>query len=461
MENRTCAVILAAGEGKRMKTSGAKAMCEVLFKPMIDWVLDAVRAAGIHEICVVTGHCGEQLCAHLPQSVQTVCQAERLGTGHAVKTAAEFIARAGGDTLVLNGDAPLMDAETIASAYRAHMEAGNAATVISARVNHPQGYGRIVLNHSDGTLQRIVEEKDATDEEKGIYEVNSGAFWFNSAVLLESLNSLSGDNAQGEYYLTDTIGILKAAGKRAGAYAAPNANVVLGANDRIQLMELNQIANRQILYTHMANGVDIPCTDGVLIGPDVSIGRDTRVLPNTLLTGNSRVGAGCTIGPNSKIIDSTIGTGASLDNVNCERAEVADGADIGPFVHIRPNSEVGRGVHLGNFVEVKNSVIGEGTKVSHLTYVGDSDVGARVNFGCGCVTVNYDGNQKHRTTIGDHAFIGCNTNLVAPVTVEEYGYTAAGSTITQDVPALALGIARARQVNKEGWVARRENNKTK
>ena len=451
-----CAVILAAGQGKRMKSAGPKAMCRVLLKPMIDWVIDAVRGAGITEICVVTGCGAEQLRAHLPEDIVTVRQERQLGTGDAVRAAGDFIARQGGSVIVLNGDAPLIDSETIRDAFEKHVSEGNAATVISARVDNPYGYGRIVIDHRDGSLSRIVEEKDADEQEKGIYEVNSGAFWFDSADLLRSLEGLRGDNAQGEYYLTDTVAILRRAGKRAGVYSTANSSVVLGANDRAQLMELNRIARRRVFDALLAEGVDIPCPDGVIIGPDVRIGRDTLILPNTILSGSTVIGESCTVGPNTRVEDSKIADGVRLDNVVCERARVRSGADIGPFVHIRPNSDVGERVHLGNFVEVKNSTVGEGTKVSHLTYVGDSDVGARVNFGCGCVTVNYDGKAKHRTTIGDNAFIGCNTNLIAPVTVAENAYTAAGSTITQDVPAEALGIARARQVNKEGWVRRRK-----
>lgn len=451
-----CAVILAAGQGKRMKSSGPKAMCKILLKPMIDWVIDAVRGAGIDRICVVTGYGGQQLCEHLPADIVTVRQEQQLGTGDAVRSAAEFIAAQGGSVLVLNGDAPLIDSETINGALEKHCQEQNAVTVISARVDNPYGYGRIVIDHRDGSLARIVEEKDADEQEKGIYEVNSGAFWFDGSALLESLSKLRGNNAQGEYYLTDTVAILRKGRRRAGVYSTANSSVVLGANDRIQLMELNAIAKRQVLSRLLEGGVDIPCADGVLIGPDVTVGRDTMILPNSILYGSVSIGEGCVIGPNTTVENSVIGSGVVLDNVKCERARVLDGADIGPFVHIRPNSEIGERVHLGNFVEVKNSTVGTGTKVSHLTYVGDSDVGAGVNFGCGCVTVNYDGRAKHRTTIGDHAFIGCNTNLIAPVTVAENAYTAAGSTITEDVPAESLGIARARQVNKEGWVRRKK-----
>ena len=257
------------------------------------------------------------------------------------------------------------------------------------------------------------------------------------------LGLITNENARKEYYLTDAVRILRGQGCRAGAFAAMDPDVVLAASDGLRLFELNARARQRVLTHWLLEGVDIPCADGVCIGPDVMVGVDTRILPGTILRGKTTVGRGCVIGPNTQLIDTVVGDGAKLDNVLGEQAQVEEGADIGPFVHLRPNAKIGPYAHLGNFVEVKNAQIGEGTKVSHLTYVGDADVGKGVNFGCGCVTVNYTGKEKHRTVIGDHAFIGCNTNLVAPVKVGEYGYTAAGSTITEDVPANALGIARA------------------
>lgn len=447
----TCAVILAAGKGTRMKSHKPKVLMEVLFKPMLDWVMASATGAGIEKICVVTGHCAEMVEAHLNGKHQAVLQEKQLGTGHAVMQAREFIEKCGGDVLILNGDAPFMDCETILNAHKHHVNAGNAVTVITADIANPYGYGRI-LRDRDDYLTAIREEKDASDEEKKIREVNSGAYWFNAKVLLSVLDKLTNENASGEYYLTDAVQIIVSRVLHAGAYKTNNANVVLGANDRIQLAQLNMIARKELLRAAYCNGVDIPCTDGVVIGPDVSIGMDTTILPGTILTGHTAIGEGCVIGPNSHINDTTVGNGTSLNNVWAEKSVVGENCAIGPFVQIRPNSRIGNQVHLGNFVEVKNSSIDEGTKVSHLTYVGDSDVGRFVNFGCGCVTVNYNGKEKNRTVIGDHAFIGCNTNLIAPVEIGEYGYTAAGSTITDNVPDKALSIARARQVNKENWV---------
>ena len=454
--SKQIALILAAGEGKRMKSNKPKAMAEVVFKPMISWVLDAVSASGIDETILVAGHFGEQLVDYVGDKCKVAWQTERLGTGHAVMMAAEHLrATDAENVLILNGDAPFMDSETILESLKLHSENGNAVTVISAKLQDPTGYGRVIQD-VNGRIERIVEQKDATEAEKKIQSVNSGAYWFNREELLSTLDKLTTENEAHEYYLTDTIGILKHERKKTGVYITENADVVLGANDRVQLLSLNEKARNKIIRNHLLNGVDIPCTDGVIIGADVTIENETQILPNTIIKGRSVIGKDCVLGPNTLITDSVVKDGVKLNNVDLEQSVIENGVDIGPFSHIRPNSHLGENVHVGNFVEIKNSEIGNGTKVPHLTYVGDSDVGEGCNFGCGSLTVNYDGKNKHRTTIKDHAFIGCNTNLVAPVTVGEWVFTAAGSTITQDVPDNALAIARAKQVNKEGWVTKKK-----
>ena len=454
--SKQIALILAAGEGKRMKSNKPKAMAEVVFKPMISWVLDAVSASGIDETILVAGHFGEQLVDYVGEKCKVAWQTERLGTGHAVMMAAEHLrATDAENVLILNGDAPFMDSETILESLKLHRENGNAVTVISAKLQDPTGYGRVIQD-VNGRIERIVEQKDATEAEKKIQSVNSGAYWFNREELLSTLDKLTTENEAHEYYLTDTIGILKHERKKTGVYITDNADVVLGANDRVQLLSLNEKARNKIIRKHLLNGVDIPCTDGVIIGADVTIENETQILPNTIIKGRSVIGKDCVLGPNTLITDSVVKDGVKLNNVDLEQSVIENGVDIGPFSHIRPNSHLGENVHVGNFVEIKNSEIGNGTKVPHLTYVGDSDVGEGCNFGCGSLTVNYDGKNKHRTTIKDHAFIGCNTNLVAPVTVGEWVFTAAGSTITQDVPDNALAIARAKQVNKEGWVTKKK-----
>ena len=447
-----CAVILAGGQGKRMKSNKPKALCEVLFKPMIDWAIDAARDAKIQDICVVTGHLHEMLEEHLQGETKTVFQAERLGTGHAVMQAVSFIEGfRGGNTLILNGDCPLMDDETIMNALAYHQKLDNAVTVISANVENPFGYGRIIRD-AGGFLSEIVEEKDATPKQRAVNEVNSGAYWFKTDVLLDALGKITNKNKQHEYYLTDCIEIAIEAGLRASAYTAQNPDVVLGANDRIQLLDLNDKLRYKYLQLQMLEGVDIPCSEGIIIGPDVVIGTDTRILPGTVLLGETKIGKNCVIGPNSYLTDCVVGNEVTLDNVVAEQSKVGTGCDLGPFVHLRPGSKIGKKVHVGNFVEIKNSTIDDGTKVSHLTYVGDSDLGKNINMGCGCVTVNFDGQEKHRTVIGDGTFIGCNTNLISPVKLGKYAYTAAGSTIYEDVPDYTLAIARNRQENKVNWV---------
>lgn len=459
-----CAIILAGGKGTRMKADCPKVMCNVIFKPMISYVVDAVKEAGAEDICVITGYRHEDVEAYLADNysgVKTALQNPQLGTGHAVMQAGEFIDQHLDDEiLILNGDGPLMDAETINKAYDYHMKNKNAITLISAIVEDTEGIGHIKRDEND-VLLRIVEHKDATEEEKKINESNAGCYWFNGAKLKYALSNITNENAQNEYYLTDSLEILLSSGENAGAYVVENSEVILGANDRKQLNDLNTIMRKRINTKLMIEGVDIPCTDGVIIGKDVKIGNSTVILPNTIIIGNSTVGDSCVIGPNTYIDNSTIGNDVILDNCKILDSDVENNVDAGPFVKVRTNSVLKKGVHIGNFVEVKNSVVGEGSKSAHLTYIGDSDVGSDVNFGCGTVTCNYDGKNKSRCKIGDGAFIGCNTNLIAPVEVGEQAYIAAGSTITDSIPDKALSIARAKQVNKEGWVDEKKPYKEK
>jgi bifunctional UDP-N-acetylglucosamine pyrophosphorylase/glucosamine-1-phosphate N-acetyltransferase len=454
-----CAVILAAGEGTRMKSKKPKVLAEVLFKPMIDWVIDSAKACGLEEdsICVVTGHGREALSAHLPQGVQTAVQTERLGTGHAVMQAREFLRSHGSaNVLILGGDAPFMDGETVSCALQYHTRANSAATVISADVADPTGYGRI-LRDAGGDFSGIVEEKDATDAQKQICEVNSGAYWFNSQALLVALEKMETNakyrlNAAKEYYLTDAIEILRSMGQRVSTFNSKSADVVLGANDRDQLALLNEIARQRVIRTHRLNGVSIPFADGVVIAPDVQIARDAEILQGTVLKGSTVIGEDAVIGPNTVLENCVIGEGATVVQTFGTDARVGAHTQIGPFARLRPGTSIGSDVRVGNFVEVKNSTVDDGTKISHLSYIGDTDVGKNVNIGSGCATVNFTGKEKFRTTIGDHAFIGCDTSLVAPVRVGERAYTGAGSTITEDVPDDALALGRARQVVKKDWV---------
>lgn len=458
--SENCAVILAGGQGKRMNSPLPKPLLKVLGEPMLEWVIKACKSAELSNLCIVKGYNAEAIDVYLGDRHTTVLQAERLGTGHAVMQAEEFLKNfTEGNTLVLYGDAPFIDEQTIQNALALHEEQDNAVTVITANVSNPTGYGRI-LRTKNGILA-IIEEKDADADEKKITEINSGAYWFKTSALLDALKRLAPANAQGEYYLTDTVSILLDMGLRANAYVSDNENVVLGANDRKGLLALNTAARMAVLEKLMDEGVEFTCTDGITIGRDVKIGAGTTILPGTIITGKTIIGENCTIGPNCLIDDCIIGFETKLNYVQAYQSVIGNCVKIGPFVHIRPDSVIKDGVKIGDFVEVKNSTIGEKTAVAHLTYVGDSDVGKNVNFGCGVVTVNYDGCKKARTTVGDNAFIGCNTNLVAPVTIGNGAYTAAGSTITKDIPDNALAIERGELRIKEEYALRKLKNRNK
>lgn len=447
--SKNYAVILAAGDGKRMKSKAPKVLNEVLFVPMLKWVMDSCKEAGTEKMCVVAGYNHEMVEEYVGDKAEIVLQLERKGTAHAVMQAADFIKECDGNVLVLCGDAPFMDAQTIKEALELHTSKDNDVTVITALVPDATGYGRII--RTENGISGIVEHKDATEEQLKINEINSGAYWFKASTLADILNKFDCNNAQGEYYLTDSIEIILKNGGKADAYASKNAEVALGANSKRGLYELHEIARQKIIDKHFENGVEFLSLDGVIIGKDVKIGAGTKILAGTMLKGNTVIGEDCVIGPNSIVEDTKVGDRTVLNSVQAFESEIAEDVKIGPFVHIRPNCKLARGIKIGDFVEVKNSNVGEKTAIAHLTYVGDSDVGRGVNFGCGCVTVNYNGMQKNRTVIGDDAFIGCNTNLVAPVTVGEGAYTAAGSTITKDVPPYALAIERGQQFAKEGY----------
>ncbi len=448
------AVILAGGQGKRMKSDIPKPMFKVLGEPMLEWVIKACEGAGLSDLCIVKGFMAEYIDEYLNERYETVLQSERLGTGHAVMQASGFMEKhKNGNTLVLCGDAPFIDSDTIKNALETHIKNNNSVTVITAEIDMPKGYGRIV--RTEKGISSIVEEKDATDLQREIKEVNSGAYWFKTADLLEYLGELTQNNSQGEYYLTDTVFIALNKGRNVDAYKSSNPSVVLGANDRKGLLELNTIARMAVIDKHLENGVEFTCTDGITIGKDVKIEAGTEILPGTRLLGNTTIGKGCSIGPNCIIEDCVIEDEVKLNYVQAFKSKIDAGVKIGPWVHIRPGSHIKSGVKIGDFVEIKNSTIGEGTAVAHLTYVGDSDVGKKVNFGCGTVTVNYDGIVKSRCEIGDNCFIGCNTNLIAPVKLGKAVYTAAGTTITKDVPDYALAIDRGTVQIKEGYSLRK------
>jgi bifunctional UDP-N-acetylglucosamine pyrophosphorylase/glucosamine-1-phosphate N-acetyltransferase len=364
--------------------------------------------------------------------------------------AVDFIKDTKGSVVILNGDTPLIKAETIEKAIAYHKESGNQATVITAILDDATGYGRIVRN-ADGNVVKIVEQKDASEDEKKINEVNSGMYVFDADSLVYALGEIKPNNAQGEYYLTDTLEILLSIGKKIGAYAIEDNDEIRGINNRIQLNEAETIMRDRINRRHMTEGVTFVNPSAAYIEESVKIGRDTIIGANVELKGNTVIGEDCEIGQGSRIENAVIGNGVSVMSSVILDSEIGSNTNVGPFAYVRPNCKVGEAVKVGDFVEIKNSVIDDGTKISHLTYIGDSDVGKNVNFGCGTVTCNYDGSKKYRSQIGNDVFVGCNTNLVSPVKVGDRAYIAAGSTITKDIPDGSLSIARSRQTVKEGW----------
>lgn len=448
-------VILAAGMGTRMKSKMPKVLHKVCGKPLSKWVIDASKAAGADKVCAVVGHKAETVKEVLGDVCEFALQAEQKGTGHAVMQAIDVIKNSKGEVVILNGDTPLITAETINKAIEYHKNNDNQATVITAILDDATGYGRIVRDN-DGSVLKIVEQKDASEEEKKINEVNSGMYVFDAQSLVYALDKITPNNAQGEYYLTDTLEILLSAGKKIGGYAISDNDEIRGINDRVQLNEAEKIMQKRINEYHMRNGVTMRNPESVYIEGGVEIGNDTEICQNVTIKSGTKIGSDCVIGSGSMLDRAVIHDGVDVLSSVILESEVDEGTHVGPFAYIRPNCHVGKEVKVGDFVELKNSNIDDGTKISHLTYIGDSDVGKRVNFGCGTVTCNYDGKKKYRTTIGDDCFVGCNTNFVSPINVGDGVYIAAGSTITEDIPENSLSIARARQINKEGWKDKRK-----
>lgn len=446
--NKLKVIILAGGKGTRMMSKIPKVLHKVFDKTMVDYVIETAEKCGSKDTCVIVGHQSAMVKSIIGNRVKFRLQEEQLGTGHAVMQAMDFI----GDNenvLILYGDTPLITAETINKLIEIHTKENNLATVISVIEENPQGYGRIVREYN--CFKKIVEQKDANEQENLIKEINTGVYIFNSNALKDALNNLSNQNSQNEYYLTDTLEIIKEKGYKVGIMLAEDSKEFLGVNSKLQLSQVTKILKNRINEYHMLNGVTIEDPDNTYIGSDVKIGSDTVILPGTIIDGKTEIGSECIIGPYARITNSKIKDCTFINQSTILNSEIDEYTSVGPYAYIRPNCNIGKHVKIGDFVEIKNSNIDDGTKISHLTYIGDSDVGKNINFGCGTVTVNYDGKNKFRTTIKDNAFIGCNTNLIAPITVEEGSYIAAGSTITKDVEKNSLAIARARQENKLNW----------
>jgi bifunctional UDP-N-acetylglucosamine pyrophosphorylase/glucosamine-1-phosphate N-acetyltransferase len=452
-------VVLAAGHGTRMRSPLPKVLHPICGVPMVGWPVRAALAAGAHRV-VVVGSPGTDLTAQLPDGVVLATQPEACGTGDAVRWAAEHL-DADRPVVVLAGDVPLLTAETIAELVAAHAADGAAATMLTLRLPDPSGYGRVVRDER-GDVLRVVETKapgDATDAELAIDEVNSGVLCFSGAALLEALPQLRADNAQGELYLPDVLPLLRAAGHRVAAHETTDPSVGLGVNDQAGLAAVRALAQARIVDEHLRAGVTIIDPAGTVIDADVRIGAGTVIDPGCQLEAATRVGAGCRVGPHATLRGAQLGDGVTVLHSVLDRCRVADGATVGPFAYLRPDADLGAGAKAGAFVEIKNSNIGERAKVPHLSYVGDADVGAGTNLGAGTITANYDGRDKHRTRIGAGVRGAVHTSLVAPVAVGDGAVLAAGSTITEDVPAGALGVARARQRNVEGYAARDGNER--
>lgn len=445
------ALILAAGKGTRMKSSMPKVLHKVGGVPMVEQVLRAVKAAGTQRQVVVVGFGGEAVQEYLGDRAETVVQEQQLGTGHAVMQAEPLLSGLSGTLLVTCGDTPLVTEHTFRSLLAHHEATQAAATVLTAVMPDPTGYGRVIRNEK-GQVVKIVEQKDGSPEELAVREVNAGIYCFDMELLWQMLHNVTNNNAQGEYYLTDIIGMLVDAGKVVSAFAAPDYKETLGVNSRLQMAEAEQVLRRRKLEQLMTDGVTVIDPNNTYVDTTVSVGRDTVLYPGTILEGSTVIGENCQVGPYVRMTNVVMGSGDHLQFTYAHDCEIKNGCEIGPFVHFRPNTVIGNDVKVGNYMEVKNSTVGDGTKLPHLSYIGDSDVGCGVNIGCGTITVNYDGKEKHRTTICDHAFVGCNSNLVSPVTVGEYAYVGAGSTITKNVPPKSLSVARAKQRNIEGWV---------
>ncbi|MBD8038666.1 bifunctional UDP-N-acetylglucosamine diphosphorylase/glucosamine-1-phosphate N-acetyltransferase GlmU [Solibacillus sp. A46] len=449
----TYAVVLAAGQGTRMKSKLYKVLHPVCGKPMVEHVIDHIGSLDVERVVTVVGHGAELVQETLGNKSEYVLQAEQLGTAHAVQQAEPILKGLTGTTLVVCGDTPLIRPETMQALLDHHASENAKATILTAVTDNPTGYGRILRNE-DGQVSQIVEQKDATQEQQLVKEINTGTYCFDNEALFEALKQVKNENAQGEYYLPDVIEILQKQGEVVAAHVTDSFDETLGVNDRFALSQAEELMRARINERHMRNGVTIINPATTHISADAIIGSDSVILPGVIIEGKTVIGEDCKIGPNSHIVDSQIGNKTTIHSSVVLNSQVGDETAVGPFAHLRPESSLGNHVKIGNFVEVKKSTLGDDTKVSHLSYIGDAEVGSNVNIGCGSITVNYDGKNKYKTIIEDDVFIGCNSNLVAPVTLKKGSFIAAGSTITKEVPEDALAIARARQENKLGYMSK-------
>ena len=454
--------ILAAGQGTRMKSGLPKVLHPIAGRPMVDHVLDTARTVSPATITLIVGHKADvvrQRLGHHPD-LQFAVQEPQRGTAHALQQAESVLAGRTGTLVLLSGDVPLLTPGTLQRLLQAHQAAAAAATVVTASVERPYGYGRIVRR--EGRISRIVEERDASPAERQIHEVNSGIYAFDLAPLFDALRSIAPTNAQGEFYLTDLVAIYATRKLVVEALVIDDAQETRGINSRSELAEVSRIVRQTKNEELMAAGVTLIDPATTYIDTDVEVGADTVIHPGVVLEGRTRVGSACEVQPHVRICDSEIADRVTINSFCLiVGARVAEGASIGPFAHLRPETEIGQGARIGNFVELKKTSLGPRSKVNHLAYIGDATVGADVNVGAGTITCNYDGERKHQTVIEDGVFIGSDSQLIAPVRIGKGAFVAAGSSITEDVPPGALGVARGRQTNVEGWAARRKGTPTR
>ena len=453
----TAAIVLAAGAGTRMKSKKPKVAHEVLGKPLVRWVVDAAREAGVERVVSVVGHAREQVAPLVEGDTEIVVQEQQNGTAGAVAVCADALADFDGSLVVLSGDCPLISSETIAALVKAREDADAAVVVLSMELENPFGYGRIIRGE-DGSVVCIVEQKDATPEEAAVCECNSGFYCFDAKALFAALSKVGSDNAQGEFYLTDVLEICRNEGRVVTALTAQDPTECLGVNSRAQLAQAASVMRDRINARHLAAGVTMWDPSSVWIGPDVRIERDVELLPQVILMGSTSIGEDSVVGPNTRLTDTTVGRGCVIDETVAVEAVVDDGATCGPRAYLRPAAHLCEGAKAGTHVEIKKSTIGAGSKVPHLSYVGDATIGEGVNLGAGTITCNYDGAKKWPTVIGDDVFVGSSTMLVAPVSIGAGSLIGAGSVITEDVSPDALALGRARQVEIEGWA---EENRRK
>lgn len=443
-------VILAAGKGTRMKSRLYKVLHPVCGRAMVDHVLTQVEQIKPSQIVTVVGFGSQQVQELLQERTSYALQKEQLGTAHAVLQAEELLGTKKGTTLIISGDTPLFTAATLEKLFAFHEQNQAGATVLTAQAPDPFGYGRVIRDQNDQVL-RIVEQKDATVTEQKVQEINTGVYCFDNQQLFTYLHQVNNDNAQGEYYLPDVIGMMQADHKRVLAYQMADFSESLGVNDRVALAQATKLMQKRINQKLMRAGVTLTAPEQTAIDVDVQIGSDTTIEGGVVIQGQTQIGQDCHITSGSRIVDSTIGDGVTVTSSTLQEATMADHSDIGPHSHLRPQAHIGQYAHVGNFCEVKKATLGAHSKMGHLSYLGDATVGSDVNIGCGVVFVNYDGVQKWSTEVGDHAFIGSNSNLVAPLKVADHAFIAAGSTITKDVAYHDLALGRARQVNKANY----------